>query len=1085
MKILKLRLQNLNSLTGKWEIDFTDPEYMTNGIFAITGPTGAGKSTILDAVCLALYGSTPRLNKLTGSYNEIMSRRTGECFAELEFSTRKGVYKVNWSQHRAYRKPDGKLNDYQHTLYDEKGAVLQSRKKAIPEKIKEITGLDFKQFITSILLPQGSFASFLQAPPKERAPILEEITGTEIYSEISVKVHEILSEKKHNLALLEAESGSIDILDDEEEKKITEEIKRISEEEIKLKNTEKQTSERIVRIETIKSLQKELKELEENKQLTEKRIISFEPEKEKLTHGLKAQSITTEYTILNEKRKRLNTTAEELKELKKKLPEIRKDQEETDKKVQQYKSEYENYKKEYEKLQPILIKVREKDIQIANHIKILRELQTEYETYKKELAANNVEIKKLDEKISELTKLKHGSEEYIEKNAKDSEIKEIIAAVKEQTAYIAEKKAALSKSEKSKTELLHKIKGIRKKISNADSLNREIMRKSEELSRNITELKNSKDTLLQGRMLREIRTEKENKLRELSYINKIINLEEERKFLEDGKPCPLCGSLHHPYATGNIPEQITVEKEIGELDKIIKAAEENDKKIELLEKDLQAEKEKLSKTQNNKNIFQEQEKNLIQNLQKTESAINDISTELETITGKLLNTISEFGFNKSVICSSEKITELLTNRLNFWNEHKKIIEDADKKIIETNTKKEQLKAKCDAIARTSEQTGLKTASIKNELKKIKQERYNIFEERNPDTVENSLKDKLKKSESELNKYKNKLIEINTEINSLETKIKQTESNADEEKKQIKKLEAEFQKKCTDAGFNNEKEYLEKCLSQNELDRLAEELQKLNEQKSILDAKLESSTKKLKIEIEKKDTEKNLDELKTELSELKKSHAEILENLGGLRLKIKTNIELKEKRSEILNKLKIMEEETKQWSNLHALIGSSDGKKFREFAQGLTFQVMVRYANNQLRTMTDRYLLVRDKKSPLELNVIDNYQAGEIRSTKNLSGGESFIISLALALGLSNMASRNVSIDSLFLDEGFGTLDEDSLEMALESLSTLRQDNKLIGIISHVGALKERINTQINVIPQAGGKSIITGPGCHRYSNIKK
>jgi exonuclease SbcC len=201
------------------------------------------------------------------------------------------------------------------------------------------------------------------------------------------------------------------------------------------------------------------------------------------------------------------------------------------------------------------------------------------------------------------------------------------------------------------------------------------------------------------------------------------------------------------------------------------------------------------------------------------------------------------------------------------------------------------------------------------------------------------------------------------------------------------------------------------------------------------------------------------------------------------LKIKTNIELKEKRSEILNKLKIIEEETKQWSNLHTLIGSSDGKKFREFAQGLTFQVMVRYANNQLRTMTDRYLLVRDKKSPLELNVIDNYQAGEIRSTKNLSGGESFIISMALALGLSNMASRNVSIDSLFLDEGFGTLDEDSLEMALESLSTLHQDNKLIGIISHVGALKERINTQINVIPQAGGKSTITGPGCRRYSNI--
>jgi len=128
-------------------------------------------------------------------------------------------------------------------------------------------------------------------------------------------------------------------------------------------------------------------------------------------------------------------------------------------------------------------------------------------------------------------------------------------------------------------------------------------------------------------------------------------------------------------------------------------------------------------------------------------------------------------------------------------------------------------------------------------------------------------------------------------------------------------------------------------------------------------------------------------------------------------------------------------------------------------------------------MTDRYLLLRDDDEPLELNVVDNYQAGEIRSTKNLSGGESFIVSLSLALGLSNMAGKKVRVDSLFLDEGFGTLDEDALETALETLSELQQDGKLIGVISHVPALKERISAQIHVIPQAGGRSSISGPGC--------
>ena len=165
--------------------------------------------------------------------------------------------------------------------------------------------------------------------------------------------------------------------------------------------------------------------------------------------------------------------------------------------------------------------------------------------------------------------------------------------------------------------------------------------------------------------------------------------------------------------------------------------------------------------------------------------------------------------------------------------------------------------------------------------------------------------------------------------------------------------------------------------------------------------------------------------------------------------------------------------------LHQLIGSSDGKKFRNFAQGLTFELMVNHANKQLGKMTDRYLLIRDEAQPLELNVVDNYQAGELRTTKNLSGGESFIVSLSLALGLSKMASQKVRVDSLFLDEGFGTLDDDALETALETLSELQQDGKIIGIISHVHALKERISTQIKVQPISGGKSAIAGPGCQQ------
>ena len=160
-----------------------------------------------------------------------------------------------------------------------------------------------------------------------------------------------------------------------------------------------------------------------------------------------------------------------------------------------------------------------------------------------------------------------------------------------------------------------------------------------------------------------------------------------------------------------------------------------------------------------------------------------------------------------------------------------------------------------------------------------------------------------------------------------------------------------------------------------------------------------------------------------------------------------------------------------------LIGHSKGTRYRDFAQGMTFEKMISTANLQLKKINDRYSLTRNHDHPLELSVRDNYQAGEIRSIKNLSGGESFLISLSLALGLSQMASKNVRVDSLFLDEGFGTLDEDALDMALNALSELHHENKMIGVISHVAALKERIPTQINIQKRPGGRSEIFGPGC--------
>ena len=156
---------------------------------------------------------------------------------------------------------------------------------------------------------------------------------------------------------------------------------------------------------------------------------------------------------------------------------------------------------------------------------------------------------------------------------------------------------------------------------------------------------------------------------------------------------------------------------------------------------------------------------------------------------------------------------------------------------------------------------------------------------------------------------------------------------------------------------------------------------------------------------------------------------------------------------------------------------ADGLKYHNFAQELTFEIVIRSANRQLQKMTDRYFLVKDEDQPLALDVIDNYKAGKRFSAKNLSDGERFVVSLSLALGLSQMTSQKVKLDSIFLDEGFGSLDEEALDMVFSALTGLRREGKLIGIISNVEVLKERITTQIEVIPQGNGRSLIKAPGC--------
>jgi len=359
------------------------------------------------------------------------------------------------------------------------------------------------------------------------------------------------------------------------------------------------------------------------------------------------------------------------------------------------------------------------------------------------------------------------------------------------------------------------------------------------------------------------------------------------------------------------------------------------------------------------------------------------------------------------------------------------------------------------------------------------DRLALFGQKNPDEEEKRVIAVMDEATQAMEKGRESYEKISQEISALIEKITTLTARTQKREQELAETMQQLTQRLTQAGFTTEADYVSACLSEEERERLAFREKELVREKTELETRRKDKTALFGAEREKHLTDHPLVTLQEDIivceSELKRVRLDI----GGITQRLTENEKQRENRQERLQALDARKKECARWNDLHELIGSADGKKFRNFAQGLTFEMMTAQANRQLRKMTDRYLLIRDVSQPLELNVIDNYQAGEIRSTKNLSGGESFIVSLALALGLSQMASRNVRVDSLFLDEGFGTLDDDALETALETLAGLQQDGKLIGVISHIPALKDRIGTQITVTPGTGGRSSLTGPGCRK------
>jgi len=490
------------------------------------------------------------------------------------------------------------------------------------------------------------------------------------------------------------------------------------------------------------------------------------------------------------------------------------------------------------------------------------------------------------------------------------------------------------------------------------------------------------------------------------------------------------------------------------------------------------------------------------------AALRQLRTGFDELKQAVCVKLHPLGISEIPEAAVETLLDSLKSRLKAWQEQVKQRDDIDKQIAAIDSEVKRLDAVMDTQVKALTEKQETLESLKKELADGMEKRKQLFEDKQPDDEDGRLKQAIADAEKAEKNARDLTTKLQQELTTAKTNMDSLKKRIEQRTPELQKAETDFSAALTATGFAEETAFLDARLRLEDRQSLSARAKALDDAETALKAKQKDRETRLATEIAKDlrpiyielsgleindvtlvnqeadkkkngypSTDQTLEELKTQVKECEASLKELRDDVAGLKHKLSENRAAKKRIKETQSAIEAQKKECHRWEKLHGLIGSSDGKKYRNFAQGLTFELMVSHANRQLEKMTDRYLLIRDDQQPLELNVVDNYQAGEIRSTKNLSGGESFIVSLTLALGLSTMASRKVRVDSLFLDEGFGTLDEEALETALETLSGLKQDGKLIGIISHVSALKERIGTQINITPVSGGRSSLWGPGC--------
>ena len=1129
MKFLQLEILNLASLDkqGGEVINFEEGALGESTIFSIVGPTGSGKSTLLDAICLALYNRAPRYPRKKGDKNQnieifgeadanennrlaptdsrnILTRGKKEGYSKLTFLANNGsIYRAEWhGRFQRVRYENAKTSLYKITRNGEQ----LTEKIADWNELPNIIGLDYDQFLRTVLIAQGSFANFLTAKENERYELLEKLIGCEeTYTNIATEIKKAKDQAvdAYNQMAASVEAVKQNLLNDEELAQLQEEITLLEKAEKELDSQ-------------LKAISENLQWYEENDKQT-KQITIYQADMEQAANAIKdiqAQIIRLQLhdevqpavNLLQEVERQIQSIHNQEEEIQKSEAAIKSKEvgiTESEHTLSYLKEVVNKAQEQLEKAMPVIAEARALKTKMEAAMPNLKEKKEALELAQKE---NLTALKDVEENARNIQKWEAETEKANlalkatqEEIAKQKQVLHEATQAAEQAWEKEKNKTAGQNIEELQTQKSaadRKLQDIQQAIKVVTHLNAATAekQKNEERIQFLGE-RNAKIDEALGKLSIEALTQETLTLRNAYTLMVSEKWEIHRANLTDGKPCPLCGSTTHPYHTDNRQ----FEEATTELSQLLKAKEDLLKLQQKQEKELSGERKQndgevqtLQKQQEKLSgeiaTYEEEWKALIAQYPKIPKEEAELKSLLPIYEDKAKEATSKLSLFNKIQKEIERLTQLkdkaVKDEAAYESKASTILNNAQENTSICATKLAEHKALTTNLI--SQEKNKKEAyekalqawnNTKKEMEEWQEQYQQILNGEEPDAAEQRLtaaKDEATKAADDQNENINKLkAELANSKGSHQTMLSQSKTmkeNLQEKEKELDLWIEEYNKQLAEKSIepslidrNTIREMLHSAEDWNAIRREKDEKEKAVASTTALYQSAEKAHQQ-HLEHQPAQTRDALLAIQQKYQERSQRNELIAANA-----RMQNHQEAVKLLGDKAEALQLVTQEKDDWTAITDAIGA-DGKTLRKIAQCYTLSFLIAHANQEIRKFNSRYELQQVKHS-LGIRVIDHDRADDIRDTTSLSGGETFIVSLGLALGLSALSSRNISFENLFIDEGFGTLDPDTLATVIDSLAMLQSSQgKKVGVISHTDTMSERITTQIRIIKNGNSGS---------------